>query len=546
MAQIRADEISRVLLSEIENFDAVANVSETGSVISVGDGIARIYGLENVMAGELVEFGPETVGIALNLEEDQVGVVLLGDFEEVKEGDQVRRTGRIMSIPVGDAMIGRVVDALGRPIDGKGAIDTKELNPLERLAPGVVDRQPVKQPVQTGIKAIDAMVPIGRGQRELIIGDRQTGKTTIALDTIINQRGGDLICIYVAIGQKRSTVAQVVKVLEEHGAMDYTIVVAATASDPAPMQYIAPYAGCSIGEYFRDSKRHALCVYDDLSKHAAAYREISLLLRRPPGREAYPGDVFYLHSRLLERAAKLSDEKGGGSLTALPFIETQAGDVSAYIPTNVISITDGQIYLESDLFNANIRPAINVGLSVSRVGGSAQVKAMRSVAGSLRLDLAQYRELAAFAQFGSDLDKASQAQLNRGRRLVEILKQGPYSPVPVEKQVMIIFAGTNGYLDDLRVEDVRRFEAELYKFLDNSKPDLLKAIREKRELTDEIKKQVTEALKEFKERFQAPRETPPPEEKKAAEKAGPGQNGRQPEATQETSAPEAVAGVPAR
>jgi F-type H+-transporting ATPase subunit alpha len=526
MAQIRADEISRVLLSEIENFDAVANVSETGSVISVGDGIARIYGLENVMAGELVEFGPETVGIALNLEEDQVGVVLLGDFEEVKEGDQVRRTGRIMSIPVGDAMVGRVVDALGRPIDGKGAIDTKDLNPLERLAPGVVDRQPVKQPVQTGIKAIDAMVPIGRGQRELIIGDRQTGKTTIALDTIINQKGGDLICIYVAIGQKRSTVAQVVKVLEEHGAMDYTIVVAATASDPAPMQYIAPYAGCSIGEYFRDSKRHALCIYDDLSKHAAAYREISLLLRRPPGREAYPGDVFYLHSRLLERAAKLSDEKGGGSLTALPFIETQAGDVSAYIPTNVISITDGQIYLETDLFNSNVRPAINVGLSVSRVGGSAQVKAMRSVAGSLRLDLAQYRELAAFAQFGSDLDKASQAQLNRGRRLVEILKQGQYSPVPVEKQVMIIFAGTNGYLDDLRVEDVRRFEAELYKFLDNSKPDLLKGIREKRELTDEIKKQVTDALKEFKERFQAPREAPRAEEKKQGEKAGGDQKGK--------------------
>jgi F-type H+-transporting ATPase subunit alpha len=524
MAQIRADEISRVLLSEIENFDAVANVSETGSVISVGDGIARIYGLENVMAGELVEFGPETVGIALNLEEDQVGVVLLGDFDEVKEGDQVRRTGRIMSIPVGDAMIGRVVNALGHPIDGKGAIDTKDLNPLERLAPGVVDRQPVKQPVQTGIKAIDAMVPIGRGQRELIIGDRQTGKTTIALDTIINQKGGDLICIYVAIGQKRSTVAQVVKILEEHGAMDYSIVVAATASDPAPMQYIAPYAGCSIGEYFRDSKRHALCVYDDLSKHAAAYREISLLLRRPPGREAYPGDVFYLHSRLLERAAKLSDEKGAGSLTALPFIETQAGDVSAYIPTNVISITDGQIYLETDLFNSNVRPAINVGLSVSRVGGSAQVKAMRSVAGSLRLDLAQYRELAAFAQFGSDLDKASQAQLNRGRRLVEILKQGQYSPVPVEKQVMIIFAGTNGYLDDLRVEDVRRFEAELYKFLDNSKPDLLKAIREKRELTDEIKKQVTDALKEFKQRFQAPRQAPAPEEKE--QKAGTDEKGK--------------------
>jgi F-type H+/Na+-transporting ATPase subunit alpha len=546
MAQIRADEISRVLLSEIENFDAVANVSETGSVISVGDGIARIYGLENVMAGELVEFGPETVGIALNLEEDQVGVVLLGDFEEVKEGDQVRRTGQIMSIPVGDAMIGRVVNALGHPIDGKGAIATKDRNPLERLAPGVVDRQPVKQPVQTGIKAIDAMVPIGRGQRELIIGDRQTGKTTIALDTIINQKGGDLICIYVAIGQKRSTVAQVVKVLEEHGAMDYTIVVAATASDPAPMQYIAPYAGCSIGEYFRDSKRHALCIYDDLSKHAAAYREISLLLRRPPGREAYPGDVFYLHSRLLERAAKLSDEKGGGSLTALPFIETQAGDVSAYIPTNVISITDGQIYLESDLFNSNVRPAINVGLSVSRVGGSAQIKAMRSVAGSLRLDLAQYRELAAFAQFGSDLDKASQAQLNRGRRLVEILKQGQYSPVPVEKQVMIIFAGTNGYLDDLRVEDVRRFEAELYKFLDNSKPDLLNAIREKRELTDDIKKQVTDALKEFKQRFQAPREAPKAEEKET--KAGtdakgkpPSGDGSRPEkSAQERQQPEAV------
>jgi F-type H+-transporting ATPase subunit alpha len=425
MAQIRADEISRVLQSEIENFDAVENVAETGSVISVGDGIARLYGLENVMAGELVEFGPETVGIALNLEEDQVGVVLLGDYSGVKEGDQVRRTGRIISIPVGEAMVGRVVNALGEPIDGKGPINTTEFNSLERLAPGVVERQPVKQPLQTGIKAIDAMVPIGRGQRELIIGDRQTGKTTIALDTIINQRGQDMVCIYVAIGQKRSTVAQVVRTLEEHGAMDYTVVVAATASDPAPMQYIAPYAGCAIGEYFRDSKRHALCVYDDLSKHAAAYREISLLLRRPPGREAYPGDVFYLHSRLLERAAKLSDEKGGGSLTALPFIETQAGDVSAYIPTNVISITDGQIYLESDLFNSNIRPAINVGLSVSRVGGSAQIKAMRSVAGTLRLDLAQYRELAAFAQFGSDLDKASQAQLSRGKRWVEVLKQGP-------------------------------------------------------------------------------------------------------------------------
>ncbi len=499
MAQIRADEISRVLLSEIENFDAIANVSETGSVISVGDGIARVFGLENVMAGELVEFGPETVGIALNLEEDQVGVVLLGDYSSIKEGDQVRRTGRIMSIPVGEAMIGRVVNALGQPIDGKGAIHTTQFNPLERIAPGVVDRQSVKQPLQTGIKAIDAMVPIGRGQRELIIGDRQTGKTTVALDTIINQKGQGVTCIYVAIGQKRSTVAQVVRVLEEHGAMDYSIVVAATASDPAPMQYIAPYAGCSIGEYFRDSGRHALCIYDDLSKHAAAYREISLLLRRPPGREAFPGDVFYLHSRLLERAAKLSDEKGGGSLTALPFIETQAGDVSAYIPTNVISITDGQIYLETDLFNSNVRPAINVGLSVSRVGGNAQTKAMKSVAGSLRLELAQYRNLEAFAQFGSDLDKASQDQLNRGKRWVEVLKQGQYSPIPVEKQVAILFAGGNGYLDDVAVEDIRRFEAELYQFLDNAKPEVLQAIREKGALSDDIKNQLKGALKEFKE-----------------------------------------------
>src|SRR5690348_1362591 len=503
MAQIRADEISRVLLAEIENFDAVANVSETGSVISVGDGIARIYGLENVMAGELVEFGPQTVGIALNLEEDQVGAVLLGDYGGVKEGDQVKRTGRIMSIPVGDAMIGRVVNALGQPIDDKGPIQTTEFNALERLAPGVVDRQPVKQPLQTGIKAIDAMVPIGRGQRELIIGDRQTGKTTVALDTIINQKGQNVICIYVAIGQKRSTVAQVVRTLEEHGAMDYTIVVAATASDPAPMQYIAPYAGCSIGEFFRDSKRHALCIYDDLSKHAAAYREISLLLRRPPGREAFPGDVFYLHSRLLERAAKLNDEKGGGSLTALPFIETQAGDVSAYIPTNVISITDGQIYLEGDLFNANIRPAINVGLSVSRVGGSAQIKAMRSVAGTLRLELAQYRNLEAFAQFGSDLDKASQDQLNRGKRCVEVLKHVPYSPVPVEMPVALIFAGGNGYLDDVKVEDVRRFEVEFLKFLDTEKDSLLQGIRETRELKDDLKAQLKTALDEFKRQFKS-------------------------------------------
>jgi F-type H+/Na+-transporting ATPase subunit alpha len=503
MAQIRADEISRVLRAEIENYDSAVNVSETGSVISVGDGIARVYGLENVMAGELVDFGHDVSGLALNLEEDQVGVVLFGDFQHVKEGDQVKRTGRIMSVPVGEAMIGRVVNALGEPIDGKGPIATSAFQHVERIAPGVIDRQGVKQPLQTGIKAIDGMIPIGRGQRELIIGDRQTGKTTVALDTIINQRGGDVICIYVAIGQKRSTVAQVVRALEEHGAMEYSIVVAATASDPAPMQYIAPYAGCAIGEYFRDSSRHALCVYDDLSKHAAAYREISLLLRRPPGREAFPGDVFYLHSRLLERAAKLSNEKGGGSLTALPVIETQAGDVSAYIPTNVISITDGQIYLEGDLFNANIRPAINVGISVSRVGGSAQIKAMRSVAGTLRLDLAQYRSLAAFAQIGSDLDKASQNQLNRGQRLVELLKQNQFSPIPVEKQVVSIYAGVSGNLDDVPVTDVRRFESELLSLVENSHGSLLQTIREKKELPNELKQQLDGIIKELKQRFQA-------------------------------------------
>ncbi|MEP6540062.1 MAG: F0F1 ATP synthase subunit alpha [Bryobacteraceae bacterium] len=501
MAQIRADEITRVLRDEIENYDSAVSVTETGFVISVGDGIARIHGLETVMAGELIEFSHGVSGIALNLEEDQVGAVLLGDYTELKEGDEVRRTGRIMSIPVGEAMIGRVVDSLGRPIDDNGPIVTDQFNPLEALAPGVVDRQPVKEPLQTGIKAIDAMIPIGRGQRELIIGDRQTGKTTIALDTIYNQKGGDVICIYVAIGQKRSTVAQVVKTLTNLGCMEYTIVVAATASDPAPMQYIAPYSGCALGEYFRDKGMHALVIYDDLSKHAAAYREISLLLRRPPGREAFPGDVFYLHSRLLERAAKLSKEKGGGSLTALPFIETQAGDVSAYIPTNVISITDGQIFLEADLFNSNQRPAINVGISVSRVGGSAQIKAMRSIAGTLRLDLAQYRELAAFSQFGSDLDKASQAQLNRGRRLVEILKQGQYQPLPVEKQVLIIFAGTNAYLDDIPVEQIRAFEDGLYKFVENAHPGLLPKIREKKVLDDEVKGMVNGALKEFKERF---------------------------------------------
>jgi F-type H+/Na+-transporting ATPase subunit alpha len=503
MAVIRADEITRVLRSEIENYEGAVNVTETGSVISVGDGIARIYGLENVMAGELIEFPHEVSGIALNLEEDQVGAVLLGEYQEIKEGDEVRRTRRIMSVPVGEALVGRVVNALGQPIDGKGPIATTEFSAIERLAPGVVDRQPVRQPVQTGLKAIDGMIPIGRGQRELIIGDRQTGKTAIALDTIINQKGGDMICVYVAIGQKRSTVAQVVKTLEDYGAMEYSIVVAATASDPAPMQYIAPYSGCAMGEYFRDKGGHALCIYDDLSKHAAAYREISLLLRRPPGREAYPGDVFYLHSRLLERAAKLSDEKGGGSLTALPFIETQAGDVSAYIPTNVISITDGQIFLESDLFNSNVRPAVNVGISVSRVGGNAQVKAMRQVAGSLRLELAQYRALAAFAQFGSDLDKASQQQLNRGKRLVEILKQDQYSPLPVEKQILVIFAGTNAYLDDLDVELCRPFEVEVYRFMDNGHPEILDEIREKKALSDELKTRLNAALKEFKQRFVA-------------------------------------------
>jgi len=501
MAQIRADEISRLLREEIDNYERAVNVAETGSVISVGDGIARVYGLENVMAGELIEFKGGVSGIALNLEEDQVGAVLLGEFAGIKEGDEVRRTGRIMSVPVGEAMVGRVVNALGQPIDGKGPIETKEFYAIERLAPGVVDRQPVREPMQTGIKAIDAMIPIGRGQRELVIGDRQVGKTTVALDTIINQKDSGVICIYVAIGQKRSTVAQVVKTLETYGAMAYTIVVAATASDPAPMQYIAPYSGCAMGEYFRDTKRHALCIYDDLSKHAAAYREISLLLRRPPGREAFPGDVFYLHSRLLERAAKLNDELGAGSLTALPFIETQAGDVSAYIPTNVISITDGQIYLTGDLFNSNVRPAIDVGISVSRVGSNAQIKAMKQVAGGLRLSLAQYRALAAFAQMGSELDKASTAQLVRGSRMVEILKQGQYSPVPVEKQVAIIYAGTNGVLDDLPLDQIRAFEQDLYKFLENAHPAILTTIKEKKTIDDELKPKLNAALQEFKTRF---------------------------------------------
>ena len=459
MASIKADEITKILKAQIANYEQAVAVEEVGTVISVGDGIARVYGLEKAMSGEMLAFPHDVFGIALNLEEDQVGAVLLGEYTLVQEGDTVKRTGTIMSAPVGEAMVGRVVNPLGVPLDGKGPIATSQRIPIERIAPGVVDRQPVREPLQTGIKAIDSMIPIGRGQRELIIGDRQTGKTAIILDTIMNQKGGDMICIYCAIGQKRSTIAQIVKILTDAGAMDYTIVVAASATEPATLQYIAPYAACAMGEFFRDSKRHAVCFYDDLSKHAQAYREISLLLRRPPGREAFPGDVFYLHSRLLERAAKLNDKLGAGSLTALPVIETQAGDVSAYIPTNVISITDGQIYLEADLFNSGIRPAINVGLSVSRVGGNAQIKAMRQVAGSLRLDLAQYRELAAFAQFGSDqLDKATQAQLARGQRLTEILKQGQFSPLAVEEQVLVIFAGTSGMTDDVAVADIQRFE----------------------------------------------------------------------------------------
>jgi len=505
MAGIKADEITQIIREQIENYEAKIAVDEVGTVISLGDGIARIYGLDKVMAGELIEFPHDVAGIAMNLEEDQVGAVLLGDYTEIKEGDEVRRTGRIMSVPVGDAMVGRVVNSLGQPIDDKGPIATDKFNHIERIAPGVIDRRPVREPMATGLKAIDSMIPIGRGQRELIIGDRQTGKTALAIDTIINNKGNDLICIYCAIGQKRSSIAQVVKILADYGAMDYTIVVAASASEPAPMQYIAPYAACAIGEYFRDSRRHALCVYDDLSKHAASYREISLLLRRPPGREAYPGDVFYLHSRLLERAAKLNDEKGGGSLTALPIIETQAGDVSAYIPTNVISITDGQIYLETDLFNSGIRPAVNVGLSVSRVGGNAQIKAMRQVAGTLKLELAQYRELAAFAQFGSDLDKATQAQLARGQRLTELLKQDQYSPLPFSKQILMIFAGTNGFVDDLTVEDIRGFEKGLYEYADTMNPGLLDEIMKKKILDDSLRAAMKKLIGEFKERFAAER-----------------------------------------
>ncbi|MDT8068940.1 MAG: F0F1 ATP synthase subunit alpha [Terriglobia bacterium] len=503
MPQIKADEITQLIREQIENYETKIAVDEVGTVISLGDGIARIHGLDKVMAGELIEFPHNVAGIAMNLEEDQVGSVLMGDYTEIKEGDEVRRTGRIMSVPVGEAMIGRVVNALGQPIDDKGPINTTQYLPLERIAPGVIDRQPVREPMATGIKAIDAMIPIGRGQRELIIGDRQTGKTAIVLDTIINSKGRDLVCVYCAIGQKRSSVAQVVKILEDAGAMEYTVVVVASASDPAPMQYIAPYAACAIGEYFRDSKRHALTIYDDLSKHAAAYREISLLLRRPPGREAYPGDVFYLHSRLLERAAKLSDAKGGGSLTSLPIIETQAGDVSAYIPTNVISITDGQIFLETDLFNSGIRPAVNVGLSVSRVGFSAAIKATKQVGATLKLELAQYRELAAFAQFGSDLDKATQQQLNRGQRLVEILKQAQFEPLPFTKQVLIIYAGTGGFLDDLAVEQCRPFEKSLYNYVETMNPGLLKTMEEKKALDDALKADMNKTITAAKERFLA-------------------------------------------
>ena len=500
---IKAGEISEILKRQLAGYEAEVDLQEVGRVIEVGDGIARIYGLEKAMSGELLQFPGDVVGMVLNLEQDQVGAVLLGDDKLIKEGDIVKRTNRITQVPVGEALTGRVVNALGQPVDGKGPINAQEFRPIERYAPGVVDRRSVKDPLQTGLKAIDSMIPIGRGQRELIIGDRGTGKTAIGVDTILNQQGQDVYCFYVAVGQKRSTVAQVVKVLEDAGAMKYTTVVVASASEPAPLQYIAPYAGVTMGEYFRDGKRHALCIYDDLSKHAASYRQLSLLLRRPPGREAYPGDVFYLHSRLLERAAKLNDALGGGSLTALPIIETQLGDVSAYIPTNVISITDGQIYLESDLFYGGIRPAVNVGLSVSRVGGSAQIKAMRQVAGKLRLDLAQYRELAAFAQFGSDLDRATQMQLARGQRMVEILKQGQYRPVPVEKQVAIIFAGTQGLLDDLPVDAISDFETHFYGWLERKGPRILAEIRDKKEIADTLRESLTKAVNDAKAEFVA-------------------------------------------
>ena len=502
---IKADEISKIIKAQLGNYSLDVDVAEVGTVVTVGDGIARIHGVERAMATEMLEFPHGVFGIAFNLEEDSVGAVILGEATTIKEGGTVKRTGRIISVPVGDEMIGRVVNALGQPVDGKGPISVTQQSPIERIAPGVVDRQPVKEPLQTGLKAIDAMIPIGRGQRELIIGDRQTGKTAVAIDTILNQKGLDVVCIYNAIGQKQSTIAHVVKTLEDAGAMEHTIVVAAAASDSAPLLYVSPYSACAIGEYFRDNGRHALCVYDDLSKHAQAYREISLLLRRPPGREAYPGDVFYLHSRLLERAAKLKDELGGGSLTALPIIETQAGDLSAYIPTNVISITDGQIFLESDLFHQGIRPAINVGNSVSRVGGSAQVRAMRQVAGTLRLDLAQFRELAAFAQFGSDLDKVTQNQLNRGRRLVEVLKQPQYQPLPVEQQILIIFASTNGFLDAIAENEVAAYEQDLYRFMETRHADVVKRLVDEKKMDDQLKANITSAVKEFTEQFTAAR-----------------------------------------
>ncbi len=498
---IKADEITKIIQQQIEGYQPGVDIREVGTVTSVGDGIARVYGLDQVMYNELLEFPHGVFGLALNLEEGNVGAVLLGESHLVREGDLVKRTRRIMQVPAGPALVGRVVNPLGQPLDGKGPVKTDTFMFVERLAPGVVERRPVREPLQTGIKAIDAIVPIGRGQRELIIGDRQTGKTIIVIDTILNQKDSDVICIYVAIGQKNSTIAQLVKTLEDFGAMDYSIVVAASASDPSPLQYLAPYAGCAMGEYFRDNGRHALVIYDDLSKHAAAYREISLLLRRPPGREAYPGDVFYLHSRLLERAAKLGDELGGGSLTALPIIETQAGDVSGYIPTNVISITDGQIYLQPELFNAGVRPAINTGISVSRVGGNAQIKAMKQVAGKLRLDLAQYRDLVTFAQFGTELDRTSQAQLDRGERLTEVLKQGQYAPLPVEKQVLIIYAGNRGFLDDFPASRVREYEKKLYEFFERDHPDILTRIRDKKQIDAALDMEISNALLAFNAAF---------------------------------------------
>lgn len=499
---IKVQEISELLRKQITDFEKKVDVSEVGSVISVGDGIARVYGLERCMSSELLEFPNGVYGMALNLEEEQVGVVLFGEDTLIKEGDIVKRTGKIMSVSVGEALIGRAVNAIGQPIDGKGPINTTETRMVDVVAPGIIDRQPVREPLQTGLKAVDSMIPIGRGQRELIIGDRQTGKTAIAIDAIINQKGGDVVCIYVAIGQKRANIVRTMKILEEHGAMEHTIIVSSTASEPAPLQYIAAYTGCAIGEFFRDSGRHALIVYDDLSKQATAYRQLSLLLRRPPGREAYPGDVFYLHSRLLERSAKLSKEKGGGSLTALPIIETQAGDVSGYIPTNVISITDGQIYIEPELFYAGVRPAVNVGLSVSRVGGAAQTKAMKQVAATLKLDLAQFRELAAFAQFGSDLDKATLSQIERGKRMVELLKQDQYVPMTMQEQVLVIFAGTQGYLDDMPVDSIKKFEAEFLRFVREKKADIKKELADKKAIDDDLRAKISKAIEEFKQSFQ--------------------------------------------